>query len=269
MSKFKPQYRRLLHIDRTIRAGEYPNCSSLAREWEISSRTMQRDIDYLKYELDAPIEYDPLKRGFYYADPSWFLPSVILSEGELLALLIGREALNMYRGTPVAGQLEQVYGKLAELLPDQISLGPEFIQTRFSFFNAPSRTMDPAIWKVILRGLLRQQVVDITYRSPSAPRPKPHRLHPYHVLNLEGEWYLLAHNERWDGLRQYALLRVKTATLTEQRFSMPEGFDIKDALQARFGRYLHHDGKKTATVVKLSIASALAKIGRASCRERV
>ncbi len=74
--KFKPQYRRLLFIDGEIRKGKYPNCTGLAREWEVSPRTVQRDIDYLRWELGAPMEYDAIRHGFHYTDRSWFLPSV-------------------------------------------------------------------------------------------------------------------------------------------------------------------------------------------------
>ena len=53
MPKFTPQYRRLLFIDRKFREGDYPNCTTLAEEREVSVKTIQRDIDYLKYELSA------------------------------------------------------------------------------------------------------------------------------------------------------------------------------------------------------------------------
>lgn len=33
MVKFKPQFKRLLFIDRKLREGKYPNCITLAREW--------------------------------------------------------------------------------------------------------------------------------------------------------------------------------------------------------------------------------------------
>ena len=58
MQKFKPQFRRLLFIDRKIREGRYPNCTSLAKEWEVSVKTIQRDINYFKWELDAPANRD-------------------------------------------------------------------------------------------------------------------------------------------------------------------------------------------------------------------
>jgi proteasome accessory factor B len=258
MAQFKPQYRRLLHIDRKIREGAHPNCSSLAEEWETSTRTILRDLDYLKDELGAPIAYDAIKHGFYYEDPAWFLPSVLLSEGDLLALLIGQQALNMYRGTPVARDIERIFSKLAELLPDRIAIGPEFIQARLSFFNAPSRPIDPEIWRVVLRALLHSTVLEIGYLSPAAAQPKPHLVRPYHAVNLEGEWYLLAYEERWQELRQFALSRIRKARLTGRIFAVPEDFDAEEVLRHRFGRYLHANGPAKPIQVRLLFEKTLA-----------
>ncbi len=258
MAKFKPQYRRLLYIDRKIREGRYPNCASLAEEWETSTRTILRDLEYLKEQLDAPLEYDAVKHGFRYTDPAWFLPSVLLSEGDLLALLIGRQAMNMYRGTPVAEDLERVFAKLTDLLPERVAIGPEFIEARFSFFHPPARPIDAAIWRTVLRALTHQRALEIDYQSPAAAgRAKPHTLRPYHVVNLEGEWYLLAHEERWNELRQFALSRIRAARVLERTFDLPDDFDAAEVLQHRFGRYLHAGAKGTVKV-RLRFAPVLA-----------
>ncbi len=248
MSRFKPQYRRLLFIDRKLRSGAYPNCSSLAADWEVSARTIQRDLDYLRDELEAPIAYDAERRGFYYEDPSWFLPSVILSEGDLVALLIGQQALQMYEGTPVAEELKRIYAKLAEWLPESISVGPEFVESRFSFLHPPARSIAPEIWRQILRSLLHQRELEISYRSPASQTAKPHRIHPYHVVNAEGDWYLLAREVRWDDITQFAISRVVSARITEARFEVPADFDAVAVCKSRFGRYLHTRGGKVVRV---------------------
>ena len=237
-AKFKPQYKRLLFIDRKIREGKYPNCTKLAEEWQgISYKTIQRDIDYLKYELDAPIEYDYVHKGFYYADKTWFLPSLLLSEGELMALLIGTQALNMYKGTPVAGTLQEIYGKLAALLPDKITLAPEFVYDHMSFISDD-------VWKAIIRGLMHQRVMEIDYQSPKSSAVKHHEIHPLHLVNIEGDWYLLARNPRFEDVTQYAVSRIKGAVAREEQFKAPTGFNAQEVLKNRFGKFIHHEGKK-------------------------
>lgn len=243
-TKFKPQYRRLLFIDKSIREGGFPNCFTLGKKWEVSYKTIQRDIDYLKYELDAPIEYDQGQRGFYYSDKTWFLPSLLLSEGELMALLIGTQALNMYKGTPVAGTLKEIYGKLAALLPDKITLAPEFVYSHMSFINAPARPISAEIWKAIIRGLIHQRVMEIDYQSPKSPAVKHHQIHPLHLANIEGDWYLLARNVRFEDVTQYAVSRIKGAAIQEEHFEAPSGFDAQAILKNRFGKFIHHEGKK-------------------------
>ena len=59
MAKYKPQHARLQYIDRMIREKRYPSCADLAEGWEVSERTIQRDLDYLRYELDAPLPIRP------------------------------------------------------------------------------------------------------------------------------------------------------------------------------------------------------------------
>ena len=75
----KTQLLRLVFIDRKIRegmrSGIYANCSSMAKEYEVSSKSIMRDIDYLKNQRDAPIEYDPQKRGYYYTEDNFKLPA--------------------------------------------------------------------------------------------------------------------------------------------------------------------------------------------------
>ena len=63
-------------LDRKIRDGGYPNCLTFAEVWGVSQKTVQRDIDFLRDQCGAPLAYDRDRKGFYYEDKSWWLPSV-------------------------------------------------------------------------------------------------------------------------------------------------------------------------------------------------
>lgn len=134
MPKFKPQYRRLLFIDRKIREGRYPNCRTLAKEWEVSIKTMQRDISYLKWELEAPIEYDSVKHGHYYTEANYRVPAISISESDLFAICIAEKALQQYKETPVYPKLASVFAKIQESLPQKVSVYPSWVDSRISFF---------------------------------------------------------------------------------------------------------------------------------------
>lgn len=251
MHKFKPIFRRLIAIDQEIRKGQFPNCSRLAELLETSAKTIQRDLDCLRDDHGAPLEYDSVRHGYYYTDPSWFLPALHFSEGDMLALLLGQQALRLYEGTPLAGQLQRVYARIAELLPEKLSIPPELLMTRFSFANAPARPIDTAIWLSILRGLLHQRILETTYRSPRRPGPRAHRLRPYHVVNIEGDWYVLAFDEEASDVRQFAMSRFERVVVSDIGFTVPADFSAAALLSGRQGRFVRRQNEGTATPVRL------------------
>jgi hypothetical protein len=66
---------RILFIDREIAAGKYPSSEEMAGKYETSISSIGRDIAFMKYSLDAPIEYCAKHRGFYYSIPYYRIPA--------------------------------------------------------------------------------------------------------------------------------------------------------------------------------------------------
>lgn len=241
MKRTKSQYARLMELDRCIRAKKYPNCLTFAADWEVSQKTVQRDIDFLRDSCGAPMAYNRERKGFYYENDTWMLPSVMLSEGELLAVLLGAKALEQYSGTPAGEQLERIFGKLAEMLPEKIALRPEQLYAGFTFRGPPAKPVDADVWSTVVQGVLRQQTLRIRYHSFELPKdqtPKEVLIDAYHIANLQGEWYVLGVYSGHDDVYQLALPRVRSAALTDQHFEVPAGFDARRRLAATFGRFV-------------------------------
>jgi proteasome accessory factor B len=240
MQRTKSQFARVMALDRLIRDGKFPNCLTFAADYEVSQKTVQRDVDFLRDQCDAPIGYDRNRKGFFYTDPSYLLPSVSMSEGELLAVLLAARTMEQYRGTPVAGQLGKVFAKLAEMLPDKVSVGPEMLHARFTFRGPPAKPVDAAVWAAVVRGLMDQRSLAIRYRPfgvEKADAGKESRVNPYHVANLQGEWYLFGAHAGHDDVRQFSMARIEKAALTRDAFTMPADFDATKMLGGTFGRY--------------------------------
>ena len=62
----RPPIERMARIMAEIQAGIYPNAQKLAEKLEVSAKTVQRDIEFLRDRLRAPIEYDARRWGFYF-----------------------------------------------------------------------------------------------------------------------------------------------------------------------------------------------------------
>ena len=112
-------------IHAALLGGTYPNCATLAREIEVSVKTIQRDIEFMRDQLDLPIEYDESKRGYWYTEKVTGFPSVQITEGELMALLVAGKAMEQYRGTPYERQLKAAFDKITAGLNETITFSPE------------------------------------------------------------------------------------------------------------------------------------------------
>src|SRR4051812_49041992 len=95
----RPTLERIMRIHEAIREGEYPNAATLAREFEVSSKTIQKDLQFMRDRLDLPLVYDSVRYGYRYDGDVAKFPVFHVTEGELFALLVAEKALQQYRGT--------------------------------------------------------------------------------------------------------------------------------------------------------------------------
>src|SRR5215471_10730831 len=81
----RPPLARMKYIYERLKTQRRPNCSALAKLLEVSPKTVQRDIDFMRYQLDLPIEYDQVRHGFFFNGEVGQFPSVHITEAELVA----------------------------------------------------------------------------------------------------------------------------------------------------------------------------------------
>jgi proteasome accessory factor B len=235
MKRSKTQAERFLALDKQIRGNEYPNCTTFAAEWEISAKTAQRDFEFLRDRMGAPLEYDALKRGYYYTEPTFMLPAVQMNEGELAALLMGSKALEQFQGTPMAEKLTAVFEKLSAFLPDNITVRPEELFSQFSFVSPPAMPISAKVWTVVVQALENHQWIEIQYRNWSGE--KTSRVAPVHLANLQGDWYLFVQYEGFDNFRQLALARIQSIKLLSKKIDIKGTFDPKKELSNTFSKF--------------------------------
>ena len=124
----RPPLVRLLAIDRAIRAQRWPNTRTLADELEVDRRTIRRDLAFLRYRFGAPLGFDTHHNGYFYTEPSFRLPSIQLTEGELIALFAAQRLLQEYRGSPFGPDLERAFAKIVSVLADPITVSADALR---------------------------------------------------------------------------------------------------------------------------------------------
>lgn len=234
MSKFKPQYARLLFIDRQIRSGRYPNCTAMAGEYEVTPRTISRDIEYMRDMFGAPVEYDKKRRGYCYAEPKYHLPTLDIKESDFFAICIAQKALEQYENTPIHAPLSRVFDRILAFLPESIRVNTSWIDTRYTFMQESSTLINPEIWETVSNALRMRRRVRIEHQSPGSG-PTERLVDPYHMASYRGEWYLVGYCHHRAQVLKFAMSRVRAAELTDASFEPPADFDFEKYMGPHFG----------------------------------
>lgn len=220
----RPPLERMLRIHEELRRGALVNCTKLVEALEVSRKTVVRDIAFMRDRLDLPIEFDPRLNAYRYTAPVNAFPTVNVTEGELLALLVAQRALEQYRGTPFHRQLEVAFGKLARGLRDRISFSPADELRAVSFKNIGLGKTDLAVFNALSAAVLRSTEVTFAYRKPGEGKAAPRRVQPYHLANRENLWYLVGFDTARAALRTFALTRITDVKALAATFKRPADF---------------------------------------------
>ena len=231
----RPPLERMLRIHDELRRGALINCTKLVAALEVSRKTVVLDIAFMRDRLDLPIEFDPRLQAYRYTHPVSAFPTVHVTEGELLALLVARRALEQYRGTPFHRQLEVAFEKLAGGLRDRISFSPADELRAVSFRNIGLGRTDLAVFNVLSGAVLRQEEVTFSYRKPGAGGKSERRVRPYHLAHRENLWYLVAFDLERGALRTFALPRIADAAATRRTFTRPADFSPEKFFASALG----------------------------------
>ncbi len=232
----------MMRLHAALKAKRFPNCQKIAAELEVSAKTIQRDIDFMRYRLGLPIDYHPQEFGFFYTEPVTGFPSIEVSEGEITALLVAQKALAQYKGTPFEGPLHSAFRKLTDGLKDRVSFSWHDLEDAISFRSAGASAADLELFEIVSKGVLRCVELEFEYRTLKSAGYEPRQVRPYHLGCLENQWYLFAEDLERKQLRTFALPRMRNVRLTSRGFRRPADFSISEVLSGSFG--VHSAGRK-------------------------
>jgi len=90
---------RVRQIHDELMAKRYPNCADLMRITEVGRRTILRDIDFMRNQMELPVDYYHPEFGYHYSKPVEKFPIPAVTEADVFAVFVAHSAVNQYRGT--------------------------------------------------------------------------------------------------------------------------------------------------------------------------
>ena len=231
----RPPLERMLRIHQALQSGQYPNANSLAGELEVSSKSVHRDLEFMRDRLGLPLEFDHDHNGYYYTQEVSGFPTLQISEGELFALLVAEKALQQYRGTTFEKPLISAFKKMAASLPDTVSLNLADWEQTISFRTSAVPVVNLENFDALARAVARRRQLKLTYRKPGRRETELRLVDPYHLANINGEWFLFAWCHLRKDLRTFVPARIQAVAETGKTFARPQKFSLQKRLRDSFG----------------------------------
>jgi predicted DNA-binding transcriptional regulator YafY len=234
-----PILERYLWFDEQIRRERCPNAAHLAERFELSRKTAQRDIAFLRDRLDASLQYDRTRRGYRYGDDAFRLPPLHATERQLLALLLARHLLKTG-----GGRLDRDLGKFAETLLSAVAdrrFSAEHLDRLFSAAWSGNSPATESVFRAVLTALTQERLLDILYTSPRTGEKTERTVEPHHLQHYQGSWVLLAWCRRAGDWRKFFLSRMEHARVLADLFTPRPQNAWKPHLEGAYGIFQGRD----------------------------
>lgn len=230
----RPPLERMMKIHQALQSGKFPNASLLGAELEVSTKSIQRDLEFMRDRMDLPVEYNASKRGYFYNGEVSAFPTLQITEGELFALLVAEKALQQYRGTNFEKPLVSAFRKMSASLPDTISLNMADWEQTISFHTRAEPIVNLEVFNTLSKAAAKRRQLEMTYRKAGQREPEVRVIDPYHLGNINGEWFLFAYDHLRQAIRTFVPARIKSLRETGQTFK-PQKWSLEKRLRDSFG----------------------------------
>ncbi len=213
---------RLLSILLMLQTRGRLTAESLAQTFEVSVRTIYRDIEQLS-AANVPVYADRGPGGGFQLLDGFRTKLTGLTEREAESLFVaGLPGPASQMG--LADQLLSAQLKLTAALPERNRPGAQRIAQRFhldpvEWFKSPQAAR---LLPEIARAVWSDMVIEIGYRRMD--RSVTRRLKPLGLVLKAGTWYLVA--EVSEQIRTYRISNIVEMTMTTERFTRPKDFEL-------------------------------------------
>ncbi len=189
-----------------------------------SISTIEKDLNAMRLDFDAPIVYDKKNKGYEYSDKGYKFLSVNLSEDNLVALSFVETILKDFKDMPIFAEFSDAVDKVLDgveitrtLKNNPLKSFHQCVQIdKMPYFKGSALLSD------LIRLVSNNKVVKISYRKFNADNSKDYTIHPYLLKEYKNMWYLLGYVGDYQEVRTFGIDRIEAITPIDVPFLSPQ-----------------------------------------------
>jgi predicted DNA-binding transcriptional regulator YafY len=250
---------RLLAIILLLRSRRKLTARQLAEIFEVSERTIYRDMESLSH-AEVPVRVETGPDGGYSLMETYSLPPVMFSLDEAVALFLGGSFVAHRQGTPFGEAIKTALIKIEDILPEELydSVQTTVQSVLFDLRDRRDYAQSREVFEVVLEGIRRRLRIDIRYKGAHKQQARSREVSPYGIIFDNGNWYLVGYCHMREAERMFHLGRIHAAEVTERSFEPPDDFQIQSYADRGWSGSYYEDMKREHPRVRVSVPKKVA-----------
>ena len=223
----EPRITRLLEMLLLLRAREWVPASDLASRFNVSIRTIYRDIEFMQ-EHDIPIQGSSGPERGYRLEKETPVDALQFDSDDAMALYLHGTA-----GTSVPDALTRRAGSIlsevsTELRPEAQRVF-DHVRKRVYFDTADWywRDQSSGILPPIREAVLNERTIHVRHHPRGSAGEVTIQMQPYGLVWKGGEWYVVGKGETTGKIERIRLSRIVACDLEAKTFGYPRDFDLR------------------------------------------
>lgn len=208
---------RLFAILLTLQHKRHVRAQDLARQFEISKRTIYRDMSALN-QMGIPIASLP-GEGFELVE-GFYMPPLMFEEEEAVALTIGLRLLTQQAAGSLTRSADSALAKIKVALPEQVRARSEALTNVIGFITLGQKfDLDEPQLLVVQQAIQERRVLHLRYHGYQRDEVTERDVEPHQLFYSDGIWYLEAYCRLRKDIRAFRLSRIEQLTALKETFS--------------------------------------------------
>jgi predicted DNA-binding transcriptional regulator YafY len=240
MPKNKNQIQRYQVINHllNLRKGAVVHISELVDRCNASERTVKGDIQFLRNQYDAQIEYDTQRNGYYYVEPFDLPIDLALTQTDVARLQIAVETLNQFQHLDIFKDLRGVFQKINQSVRFKLDKDPS-VSKAIYFEPVPFYRGTEHI-PIFLKAIEATRSLRFQYQSFKSAQAFEHEINPYFLQEFGNRWYVIGLSKTHQKITSFALERITdNPEILKTYFAIPKDFKPEKYFDNTYG--MTHD----------------------------
>jgi predicted DNA-binding transcriptional regulator YafY len=204
-----PKSKRLLDLMMTVNRKRKFTVKELAHEFEVSSRTILRDLQELS-ELGVPLYSEVGPHGGYQVLKERILPPIAFNEEEAVAIFFACHALRHYAFLPFETESSSALSKFYNYMPGDVRDRIDQMKNRVDIVTPTRQSKFPYL-SILLDAAIYQKVILIDYESRGGMSSR--EIQPVGIYASNGLWYCPAYCFLRGDIRLFRCDRIQSAVI--------------------------------------------------------